>query len=115
MRSLYDKDFVEWALMNASLLREHRFEDADIENIVEELESLAISVRLSLSSHLTNLTTHLLKWQFQPERRSPSWRLTIGNSRIEIERLLRDSPSLRPRLSDFVETCLSGRSEISCA
>ncbi|KJU85436.1 protein containing DUF29 [Candidatus Magnetobacterium bavaricum] len=38
---------------------------------------------------------HLLKWQYQPNRRSESWRATIDNQRTDIELLLADSPSLK--------------------
>jgi hypothetical protein len=38
---------------------------------------------------------HLLKWQFQPMHRSRSWRSTIRNQRGRIERVLKQSPSLR--------------------
>ncbi|KJU82496.1 protein containing DUF29 [Candidatus Magnetobacterium bavaricum] len=38
---------------------------------------------------------HLLKWQYQPNRRSDSWRTTIDNQRTDIELLLADSPSLK--------------------
>ena len=42
---------------------------------------------------------HLLKWAYQPESCGPSWRRTIRTQRLEIEDLLADSPSLRPRVS----------------
>ena len=42
---------------------------------------------------------HLLKWQFQPEKRSPSWIESIIKGRNAIERLLEESPSLAPQLT----------------
>jgi hypothetical protein len=47
-----------------------------------------------LHSRLTILIAHLLKYQFQPEHRSPSWRATIIVQRKDIGRLLEQSPSL---------------------
>ena len=43
---------------------------------------------------------HLLKWQYQPERRDRgrSWRSTIREQRRRLARLLQDSPSLRPEV-----------------
>ena len=42
------------------------------------------------------LLTHLLQWQLQPAMRSPGWSGTIREQRRRIEKLLRESPSLRP-------------------
>ena len=42
---------------------------------------------------------HLLKWQFQPMHRSRSWQSTIRTQRGRIERLLDESPSLRPEVA----------------
>jgi hypothetical protein len=41
------------------------------------------------------LLTHLLKWQLQPAMRSTGWSGTIREQRRQIEKLLRESPSLR--------------------
>ena len=38
---LYDEDFVVWASETARLLREGRFEEIDVENLVEEVEAMA--------------------------------------------------------------------------
>ena len=45
---------------------------------------------------------HLLKWQYQPERRGTSWELSIDNGRYQVTRKLRNSPSLKPELSKMV-------------
>ena len=50
--------------------------------------------RRALEGHIRNVTLHLLKWRYQPEKRGASWRQSIRNGRIEIHKLLRDSPSL---------------------
>jgi hypothetical protein len=92
--SLYDEDFYEWTMKNAELMRQGRFSEVDVENIAEELESMGRSERRELISRLTVLLTHLLKWQFQPDRRSLSWVHTINGQRRHIALLLEDSPSL---------------------
>ena len=51
-----------------------------------------------LTSRLTVLVMHLLKWGYQPTRRSPSWRRTIHEQRRQLARLLTAHPSLRPQL-----------------
>jgi hypothetical protein len=50
--------------------------------------------RRALESHVRNLILHLLKWRYQPLQRGTSWRQSIRNGRIEIRKILRDSPSL---------------------
>jgi hypothetical protein len=92
---LYDHDFLEWTVRNAQLLRSGRVQEADIAHIAEEIEDMGKSQRRALESRLEVLLAHLLKWQFQPEGRSPSWRATIRLQRSRIHKLLREMPSLR--------------------
>ena len=88
-KDLYDRDFVEWTVRNAELLRAGRLEEADIEHIAEEIEDMGKRQRHELRSRLRILLIHLLKWQAQPERRGPSWIATIGAQRAEIPKLRR--------------------------
>jgi len=91
----YDEDFVLWTRHQAELMRAGRFDLVDWENVAEEIESLGKSDRRELASRLKVLMAHLLKWQFQPEQRSASWRGTIRDQRDHMADLLADSPSLR--------------------
>ena len=36
----YNKDFYNWALHNADLIRQKKFSDVDIEHFAEEIESM---------------------------------------------------------------------------
>ncbi len=63
------------------------------------------SEKRELKSRLIVLLMHLLKWQYQPEKRSESWRSTITEQRICIEALLEDSPSLQPLLTEIFADC----------
>jgi len=96
MREDYDTDLYAWANRNAALLRVGRLTEIDTLHIAEELEDMGKSERRALRGHLRNLTLHLLKWRFQPSHRGVSWRLSIRNARLEIQAVLRDSPSLKP-------------------
>ena len=96
----YREDYHAWALKNAQLLREGRFEEIDIDNIAEELEDMGASKERELESRLGVLLAHLLKWVYQPERRSNSWLATIEEQRRRIERLVRKNPSLKPKIDD---------------
>lgn len=40
MRTLYDRDVVEWADQQAQLLRDGRFDLLDLENLIEEIEDV---------------------------------------------------------------------------
>jgi hypothetical protein len=100
--SLYDEDFYEWILTTVALLRQRRFADIDIEHLVEELEDMGKRERRSLESYIRNVVLHLLKWRYQSDKRSSSWRQSIRNGRIEIHKLLRDSPSLKSLVSTML-------------
>src|SRR5947209_4622481 len=93
--NLYEEDFVAWADETTRLLREGRLDQIDIEHVAEESEGLANRDRHELVSRLTVLVHHLLKWGWQPQKRSGSWKLTISTQRTEIEDQLENSPSLR--------------------
>ncbi len=100
MGTAYEVDVVAWANEQAALLRAGEVSALDLLNLAEEIEDVGKSEQRELASRLSVLLAHLLKWQFQPARRSPSWRATIGAQRAEIAYHLSKAPSLRPRLAD---------------
>jgi len=102
-KNLHDQDFFAWTQQQAEILRTGRLGDADIEHLIEELESMGASERRELINRLALLMAHLLKWQFQPSFRGRSWQLTIKERRRQVERLLKDNPSLNARFPEFVE------------
>ncbi|MFB1487501.1 MULTISPECIES: DUF29 domain-containing protein [unclassified Thiocapsa] len=102
MESTYDSDFYAWANTQAALLRGGRIDQADIEHIAEEIESMGKSELRELENRLARLFTHLLKWQFQPNRRSRSWTLTIKEQRRRLHRHLAQNPSLKAKLEQAV-------------
>lgn len=92
---LYEKDFYAWSLKTAELIRQKKFEDIDLEHTAEEIESMGRGEKNQLISHLAILVAHLLKWQYQPERRGTSWQKTIKYQRSRIPSLIEKSPSLK--------------------
>jgi hypothetical protein len=90
----YEEDFALWSAEQAALLRAGKLDRLDIENVAEEVESLGKGQKHEIQSRLTVILTHLLKWQFQPDASSRSWISSIAMARIEIARVLEDSPSL---------------------
>ena len=95
MSETYLTDFSSWINQTAQLLREHRWHEIDVPNLIEEVEDLGKSERRGIVSQLTRLLLHLLKWQYQPQRRSDSWLDSITDARTQIELTIEDSPSLR--------------------
>ena len=100
---LYERDFYSWALEQAELVREGRFDAIDRANIVEELESLGKEQFSKLASALRVLMMHMLKWDHQPEKRSRSWLATIVVQRDAFTDVLRDNPGLKSRFDEAVE------------
>jgi hypothetical protein len=98
----YDRDFYSWTLHSAELLRHGKFSEVDIENVAEEIESMGKSDKRQLINRFALLISHLLKWQYQPERRGNSWKHTIKNQRLEVAELLKDSPSLKYEIDNQV-------------
>ncbi len=92
--SLYDQDFAVWTTETARLLREKRFDEIDVEHVAAEIEDMGKRDKREMYSRLTVLIAHLLKWKWQPEKRSQSWQATILTQRTELDLLLADSPSL---------------------
>lgn len=97
----YSEDFHAWALAQADALRRRSPNEVDWENIAEEIESLGKSEARELRSHLLVLCTHLLKWIFQADRRSPSWEISIKTQREDAADLLAENLSLKPRRSEL--------------
>jgi hypothetical protein len=100
MSDLYERDFYAWTAEQPGLLRAGNLSRADVAHIAEEIESMGRSEKRELVSRLTILPQHLLKWRFQPDRRSASWRLWIANTRDQLAEHRADNPSLRARLRD---------------
>ncbi len=100
--TLYDLDFYQWTQRQGELLRIEEWEQLDWQHIAEEIESLGKKDKRQVQSRLAVLITHLLKWEYQPDKRSPSWRKTLKEQRFRLALVLNDSPSLKVELPAFV-------------
>ncbi|NMF82350.1 DUF29 domain-containing protein [Nodosilinea sp. P-1105] len=96
--NLYEQDFYAWSQHQADLLRRQQWHHIDLPNLIEEIESLGKQQRQELRNRLSVLIGHLLKWEYQPHRRSRSWLATLRVQRRDILRLLNDNPSLKAYL-----------------
>jgi uncharacterized protein DUF29 len=99
----YERDFYLWCFEQAELLRLRRFSQADLPNIIEELESMGRSDRRALSSSYRLVIAHLLKWQYQPQLRGSSWEVTLLRERAHIKEMEEQSGSLRADARRIVE------------
>jgi uncharacterized protein DUF29 len=98
----YEADVYSWALHQSELIREGRIAEADLANIAEELADLGRSERRKLRGALARVMQHLLKWDFQPAKRTVSWQNSIDIHRTHARQDLRDNPGLKSELDDIV-------------
>ena len=98
MRKLYASDFHLWAKETAQLLRERRFEDIDLEALIEEVEGLARADEHAIESQMERLIEHLLKLGYASGRlledNERGWKLSVVNARLKIAQHMKRVPSL---------------------
>ena len=99
-KSLYEQDFYGWTQQQVKALKNKQLSELDWQNLEEEIQALGRQEYRELVSRLGVLLGHLLKWEYQPEKRSRSWFLTIREQRRAIKRHLRQNPSLKSRLEE---------------
>lgn len=75
--SLYETDINEWVEQQVKLIKQKQYDQVDWENIIEEIEDLSKRERDKFLSAIRLIIHHLLKWEYQPEKRSQSWLTTI--------------------------------------
>ncbi|NJN59824.1 MAG: DUF29 domain-containing protein [Leptolyngbyaceae cyanobacterium SL_5_9] len=105
LQQLYETDFAEWLDTTAQLLKQRRFTELDLDNLIEEIEALGRSDKREIRSRLIKLLSHLLKYTYQPEKRSKSWISTILEQRRQISLVLEDSPSLKNYVTEVFVSC----------
>lgn len=104
-QSLYETDYLKWIETTVEKLQVRDYSSIDWENLIEEIEDMGRSERRSLEINLIVVLTHLLKWQFQLEFRSGSWKGSIAEHRRRIRKALKESPSLKPYLEEVFAEC----------
>jgi hypothetical protein len=103
--NLYECDFNLWVEATAQLLREGRLAHLDVVNLLEEVESMGNSNKFALSSDLIVVLLHLLKWQYQPNKRTRSWEKSIAEHRRRIDERFETSPSLKRYYVQIFDKC----------
>ena len=123
--TLYEADETAWLDATVEQIRSKKYDKIDFVNLEEFLESMAASGRREVKKRLARLIEHILKWEYQPGRRTNSWRRTnvaqqqslrgllqSGTLRLHAERVLGSSyldgvalASVATGLSDFPMDC----------
>ncbi|OCR01518.1 hypothetical protein BCD67_18675 [Oscillatoriales cyanobacterium USR001] len=106
-QELYEQDYYLWIVTTTNLLRDRRWEEIDFEHLIEEIKDMGKDKQRELKSRLVVLLMHILKYQYQIEKRSSSWISTILEQSDQIEYLLEDSPSLKPYYLEIFKQCYS--------
>ncbi|MDB9455941.1 DUF29 domain-containing protein [Dolichospermum circinale] len=107
-KTLYDQDFYLWIQTTVQHLQERNLEQLDIENLIEEIDSMGRSEKKELKTPLVVLIEHLLKLQYWIEEKDDNargWRNTVVEQRRQITYTLADSPSLKAILNDVFLPC----------
>jgi hypothetical protein len=83
-QTLYDTDFNLWIEQTVNQLKNGDLQDLDRQNLIDEIESMGRNDKREVKNRLIVLFMHLLKWQYQPEKRTSSWISTINEQRRQI-------------------------------
>jgi hypothetical protein len=93
---LYEDDFCLWVADTVAKLKARNFDELDLDNLIEEIESLARRDKRELKNRLDVLLNHLLKRCYIPTPENyRGWELTVREQRKQLKQLLEDSPSLK--------------------
>ena len=80
-KELYEEDFYVWTQRQAELLRARKFEDLDLEHLIEEVAELGDTKLSAVLNNARVVMEHLLKLQHSPaiDPRS-GWRAPCGST-----------------------------------
>ena len=103
--TLYEKDFHLWLETTVKLLRERNLQALDYDNLIEEIEAMGRSEINSLKSNLIVVLMDLLKYKYQPQKRSRSWLSSIFEHRRRLVEAFKTSPSLKRYYEEVFDEC----------
>lgn len=91
LKQLYEIDDQQWLHETISLLKQKKFNELDLENLIEELEALGRNERNAVESLLEQIIRHLLLYQYWTEehqRNANHWHSEISGFRTQLRRKL---------------------------
>lgn len=100
-RTRYEDDLYTWVQEQVAFLRAGRIDALDLDLIAEELGDVGGAQYDQLESALRVLLMHMLKWDQQPEMRTPSWIYSIAEQRRRYARLIKKNPGLKSSLDEI--------------
>ncbi|WP_013323046.1 DUF29 domain-containing protein [Gloeothece verrucosa] len=118
MAQLYDQDFYLWIEETHELLKNRKFDELDLENLLEEIAAMGRSEKRELKTRLVVIIEHLLKLMFWDEEREYNqrgWKITVTEQKYQLLVLLQDSPSLRSYLDEVFLSCYKSSVKILAA
>lgn len=115
LSSLYEQDYYLWLETTAKLLREGQLSALDAANLLEEIEDMGRSEKRAVYSNLKILLMHLLKYRYQPQKRSNSWIASIVEHQQRLTKALKESPSLQPYYTEVFNECYQDARELAAA
>lgn len=101
-QDLYAADLCAWADEQVSALRENRMADLDRVRMAGVVARLGWRERRVLRARIGVVLTGMLRWAQEVDLRCHGWAVTLDKQRYQIERLLRDNPSLGADLPTLV-------------
>ena len=103
--NLYDRDYCLWLQHTVNLIKEGKFSELDAANLIEELEDMGRSEQRAVESNLVVVLLHLLKYKYQPAKRTNSWKASIREHRRRLRKAFSVSPSLRRYFEEVFDEC----------
>ena len=113
LQELYERDFCLWLETTIKLLQTNNLEQLDTANLIEELMGMSNSERNALESNLRILIMHLLKYRYQPQKRTKSWLFTIREHRKRLLKAFKKSPSLKRYFAEVFAECHQDARELA--
>ncbi|REJ42109.1 MAG: DUF29 domain-containing protein [Microcystis flos-aquae DF17] len=106
VKNLYNQDFALWIEATVKQLKSGDLSQVDLENLIEEVESLGKSQPKAVDNFLTRLLEHLLKrcYVALPDCYR-GWEIEIRNFRKELKKEFKYSPSLKRFMIEILEEC----------
>lgn len=106
----YEEDYYLWTQTMVEKLKNKDYLSVDWDNLIEEIEDMGKSQKRAVESLLLRLTEHLLKlkyWEAEKERNKKHWQSEVVNFRVLLRKRLKESPSLKAKLSEIYAEILS--------
>jgi hypothetical protein len=110
---LYDRDYYLWIETTLELLRQGKLSEVDLPNLIEEIEDMGISQKDAVYSNLKVVLMHLLKYKYQSQKRSNSWRSSIREHRQRLKKAFRNSPSLKKYYLEIFDECYADARDLA--